>query len=498
MSRLRFGLILVGCVVAVGLGCQAESDDTVPSPDAARDSDGGESGSGTGGQGGGGPDTGGQDGPGEAAGSAGSAGSGRGLDDLDGPQACTPDNQGACECSDQPGFTTYSWTVDGQQRCFTVYTPESDKPLPVIIQMNCYAENRLRAGGCTSDSDFISAANTFGFVAVCASSTDGNWTFGNDGVSNDERPTPCNTEDSKDIAYLEGLFGVLETLGAEQKLDFTQVLTAGFSQNSMFAAYTSICFPDVVTGVWQGGSGLFVAGETDPLPQMEGVCRRSDFLEHGERCVDVTPCDECQYFPAYPVATDHPRRACVMAYEDDFLFPTARPMFTRLLAEGHDATLLSFPEIGRGHSGPLQEWEWIISCLNVTAECSDTCSDAFVDCMASGSDDIAPPSDPGPHPCGDGMCDPVEQNNPRLCPRDCEERPDDFEWCGDGLCDALEEHQNSCAEDCGEGQGRQNLEALVERFNRCRTEVPDCEAGCAATRDMLTTVETPNIEDAAP
>jgi hypothetical protein len=51
-------------------------------------------------------------------------------------------------------------------------------------------------------------------------------------------------------------------------------------------------------------------------------------------------------------------------------------------------------------------------------------------------------------PCGDGTCDAVERANPRLCPRDCEDRPPGFEWCGDGICDALEQYERSCAADC--------------------------------------------------
>ena len=54
----------------------------------------------------------------------------------------------------------------------------------------------------------------------------------------------------------------------------------------------------------------------------------------------------------------------------------------------------------------------------------------------------------GQHPCGDGVCDQVEMGNPMLCPRDCEDRPDDYDWCGDGICDALERSERSCPEDC--------------------------------------------------
>ena len=131
--------------------------------------------------------------------------------------------------------------------------------------------------------------------------------------------------------------------------------------------------------------------------------------------------------------------------------------------------------------------------------------DALIACMAEagGGDEGGGAEDPAPpnHPCGDGVCDDVERNNPQLCPRDCEDRPDDFEWCGDGLCDALERHQGSCAEDCGGGNrngGRQDVQARGERYEDCRARDLGCAPGCAATRAMLLTVETPVIEDNRP
>jgi len=51
-------------------------------------------------------------------------------------------------------------------------------------------------------------------------------------------------------------------------------------------------------------------------------------------------------------------------------------------------------------------------------------------------------------PCGDGICDPFETQNPNVCPRDCREPPANGDWCGDGLCDALENCERSCPEDC--------------------------------------------------
>ena len=190
--------------------------------------------------------------------------------EMPGPVPCTVDGAGDCECSGEPGFTTYTWVVDDQQRCFTIYTPNRPEPLPVMVQMDCYAQNRLGPGGCTPDSDLVEAAEHYGFVAVCASSTDGNWTFGNDGIINDDYPTPCSEDDSKDIVYLRGLLNTLTNLGSQGVLDSERMYAWGFSQNAMFAAYAAICFPDEIIGVWQGGSGLFVRGETDHSLRWKG------------------------------------------------------------------------------------------------------------------------------------------------------------------------------------------------------------------------------------
>jgi len=51
-------------------------------------------------------------------------------------------------------------------------------------------------------------------------------------------------------------------------------------------------------------------------------------------------------------------------------------------------------------------------------------------------------------PCGDGTCDMFEQNNPDVCPRDCQPLPASGTWCGDGICDALEACQRDCSADC--------------------------------------------------
>ena len=296
------------------------------------------------------------------------------------PTVCTDANRGTCACNDAPGFTTWTWWVADQQRCATTYVPPAvSGPLPVVISNDCYSSNGL--GVCQSGSEMVEAAGRFGFIGVCTTAADGNWTFGNDGVVNDDVPTPCAAADSKDVLYLDGVFGLIDALAESGEARADAVYAWGFSQNAMFTAWTAFCRPERIAGFWQGGSGLFVAGETNPLPQMEGACRRSDFLEHDRDCVDVAPCEDCQYFPVYPAASTPPLSGCVSAYTDDFLFETVPPMAREMAREGHAPTELHFPDIGRGHANPLLHWEWMMGCMQVVEACDDACAASVVACV---------------------------------------------------------------------------------------------------------------------
>ena len=403
------------------------------------------------------------------------------------PTVCTDANRGTCACNDAPGFTTWTWWVADQQRCATTYVPPAvSGPLPVVISNDCYSSNGL--GVCQSGSEMVEAAGRFGFIGVCTTAADGNWTFGNDGVVNDDVPTPCAAADSKDVLYLDGVFGLIDALAESGEARADAVYAWGFSQNAMFTAWTAFCRPERIAGFWQGGSGLFVAGETNPLPQMEGACRRSDFLEHDRDCVDVAPCEDCQYFPVYPAASTPPLSGCVSAYTDDFLFETVPPMAREMAREGHAPTELHFPDIGRGHANPLLHWEWMMGCMQVVEACDDACAASVVACVdrRSGASAAAREADflacageaegaevcrPGcaptlemlrvvERPClVDGVCDSGETS--ATCPVDCggdaggepeqlascAELGRDDRCCGDGVCDGPETPVN-CTADC--------------------------------------------------
>ena len=304
------------------------------------------------------------------------------------PTICSDSASGDCECSNAEGFTTWTWWVADQQRCATAYVPPSVQgPLPVLISNDSYSRNRL--GDCRIGSEMVTAADRFGFVGLCTTSAEGNWTFGNDGVINDANPTACEPEDSKDITYLDGVFRIIDGLGLAGQARSDEIYTWGFSQNAMFTAFTAFCYPDRISAFWQGGSGLYVQGQTAPLPRMEGACRHSDFVEYGPACAMEAPCPECQYFPVYPVPTTPPLAGCIMAYQDDFLFETTAPMAELMSVEGHTATLLQFPAIGREHSQSLIHWDWLVGCMGVVEACSSTCADAMVACMDTAGSDSA-------------------------------------------------------------------------------------------------------------
>ena len=115
-----------------------------------------------------------------------------------------------------------------------------------------------------SFSDGNAAATRYGFARFGLSSPDGAWTFGNDGVVNDDYPMPCSDEDSKDMPYLRAIFDFIES--NPDQFDASKIYAGGFSQNSMFSAYIAFCFNEKVLGVWQGGSGLAYTGEKPYLP----------------------------------------------------------------------------------------------------------------------------------------------------------------------------------------------------------------------------------------
>ena len=279
------------------------------------------------------------------------------------------------------------------QRCFTVFHPISrvGEKLPVVLSPNCYAKDSLRGISMTSATRGDNAAATkYGYVRIGLSTPDGGWTFGNDNIVNDDKPMPCSEEDSKDISYLKKVFDFIEN--NPDQFDADKIYAEGFSQNSMFSAYTAFCFHDKVLGVWQGGSGLTLTGERPFVPNKGAQCSMSSFVEYGGQCMEKDPCTTCQYWPIYPCYKEsRPMIDCIMEYTNDGVSvqqgsSSAEHMFEKLVDEGHDARLLIFSPsddgtIEGGHKDPQNQAHWYVGCLGITEPCSSECEESFTACM---------------------------------------------------------------------------------------------------------------------
>ena len=297
----------------------------------------------------------------------------------------------------------YTLFVDSVQRYFSlVNMPSASSAQPVVMMMQGYGgDSKLQADGADAE-----AAKYYGFtlLQVTGNLKDGgggfSLQFGNDGVVNDAGPTPCSAADSRDIAFLSTILDwVAQQSG---KLDKGKVFTRGFSQNSMFAAYTAVCFADKVAGIWQGGSGLAKTGFSPVVPWGQAQCALSKFQAAGNSvatCCKSSFCTACKYWPIYPqtCAKTKPERKlidCIVAYTNDGIAcGTDYYAFEAMVREGNDARLLSFAPVGDendkankqkgGHQDPQNSWAWASGCLGLTTPCSATCETSFKACAGS-------------------------------------------------------------------------------------------------------------------
>merc|ERR1719361_1299618 len=237
--------------------------------------------------------------------------------------------------------------------------------------------------GPPSGGDMGEAAEYYGFVSFTLGNPlkDGaggfGLEFGNNGVANDANPTPCERSDSREIEYLEMIFQFIDD--NPTLLDATKVYTEGFSQNSMFAVYTSVCFASKVAGTWQGGSGQSRTGSNPVAPGFQGQCAFDSHSAHGDDCCNQEFCADCQYWPLWPRTCGHKIVDCIAAYTDDTIACGSDWfMYEAMVQEGNDARLLSFPGNmagggAGGHQDPKNSWAWITGCLGIVSSCSSDC-----------------------------------------------------------------------------------------------------------------------------
>ena len=132
-----------------------------------------------------------------------------------------------CVCAGNPTTSTYTWWVQGQQRCFVVYIPPSAPAgalLPVQLHLQCYGKDVLSLVGMSPGSALIKAANRYRMAVIGLSSPDESWAFPNDAVVNDTNPTPCAITDSKDLEFATAIF---KWIGRATRLDSSKIYTEG-------------------------------------------------------------------------------------------------------------------------------------------------------------------------------------------------------------------------------------------------------------------------------
>ena len=240
--------------------------------------------------------------------------------------------------------------------------------------------------------------------------------FPANGIINASNPTPCTKEDSREYGYIEGTLDLIAELG----LDASKVYFEGFSQSSMFAAYASVCFADRVAGLWQGGSGLAKTYHTPIVPGFQAQCSASDYNTYGNSCCEgkkqsflflptrVTPhactdvlvfsssscrkdnfCTDCTWWPIYPRTCENKLVDCIATYtNDNIACGSDFYMYEAMVAEGHDARMLSFSPtngVAGGHSNPQNTYSWIVGCLGIVDSCSESCEASFLSCMQTTS-----------------------------------------------------------------------------------------------------------------
>jgi len=266
--------------------------------------------------------------------------------------------------------------------------------MPVVLHMDGYSGGRSPS---ETGGDVGTAAKYYGFTSFTLGNNlkDGaggfGLEFGNNGVANDAKPTPCSREDSREIEYLEKIF---QFIADKPMLDASKVFTEGFSQNSMFAVYTAVCFADKVAGTWQGGSGQSRTGSTPVAPGFQGQCSFDSYAAHGSSCCSEAFCTDCQYWPLWPKTCSDKIVDCIAAYTDDSIACGSDwYMYEAMVQEGNDARLLSFPipddDDKAGHKDPRNKWAWFAGCLGITPSCSSSCAASFDACVDGATENKA-------------------------------------------------------------------------------------------------------------
>ena len=95
---------------------------------------------------------------------------------------------------------------------------------------------------------------------------------------NDDVAMRCSDSDTMHIPYLRTVFEFIES--NPSRFDASKVYVEGWSQNGNFAAFVGFCFPKKVTGIWQGGSGMYSIDTPRWKPAGTGYCDKTFKYTH--------------------------------------------------------------------------------------------------------------------------------------------------------------------------------------------------------------------------
>lgn len=126
-----------------------------------------------------------------------------------------------------PEATPEAWLVDGVERTYTLYVPETvSDPAPLVIVLH----GRFGTGAQIADySQFNRVADDEGFIIAYPDGVDGEWNF--------VRAVPGYDETRDDLAFLVAL---IDHIAETHAVDLTRVYLAGFS-NGGFMVHRAAC-----------------------------------------------------------------------------------------------------------------------------------------------------------------------------------------------------------------------------------------------------------------
>jgi len=265
---------------------------------------------------------------------------------------------GTQDCESDVG-SVHEFTVDGQTRCFNLYTPQKPGPMPVVVYF--HGKGGKAFATCKKDSAMVLAADAMEFALLCADAYE-DWQFpsidGELGVGS-SNPQPCTSKDTPDADYVQQ---VLSTIQGDPSglYDAKRIYFQGFSQGSMMTAWASTCFAGQIRGATQAGSGLKVAGAAVTEEWCKGSSNRKCAANStdgnnipGGACSQAS----CEYFPIKPTKVKNvvggDLKWCIFAGCSDYLLGSllSQDQYLTTIGAPHNFTFYD-----GAHTVPQTDW----------------------------------------------------------------------------------------------------------------------------------------------